>query len=76
MQPFEKFYDFDAASNEWMKNKIKLRNGQYKYVCGHLTTKGKKCLKKPLPFKRACVCHTKSIIQICNSSKPKKYTKS
>ncbi len=75
MKSFEETYDFVAASNEWMKNKIKLGNGHYKYVCGHLTTKGKKCLRKPLPCKRFCFQHYRSIIKISDGSKPKKYTK-
>lgn len=75
MRPFEKTYDFDASSSEWMKNKIKLGNGHYKYVCGHLTTKGKKCLRKPLPFKKACVYHYKLIIQVGDTSQPQEYTK-
>ena len=76
MEPFEENYDFDDASNEWMKNKIKLGSGHYKYVCGHLTTKGKKCLRKPKAFKRKCPQHYKLIIKISDGSKPKKYTKS
>ena len=76
MEPFEDFYDFDDASSEWMKNKIKLGCGYYKYVCGHLTTKGKKCLRKPTLFKRRCSQHYKLIIEISDGSKPKKYTKS
>lgn len=63
MEPFEKNYDFDMASSEWMKNKIKLGGGQYKYVCGHLTTKGKKCLRKPITSTRTCFYHDKTIFR-------------
>lgn len=35
--------NFDESSAAWMKNKIKLPNGQYKYVCGKITKSGKKC---------------------------------
>ena len=76
MSNFEDNYDFDEASKEWMKNKVKLSNGYYKYICGHLTAKGKKCLRKPIKFKKACAHHYKSIIQIGNSGKPKENTKS
>ena len=75
MQPFEKTYDFDQASKEWMKNKTKLGSGQYKYICGHLTTKGKKCLRKPLKRKKVCFYHYKSTVQVGNRSEPKENTK-
>lgn len=35
--------DFTEASDAWMKNKIKLGTGQYKYVCGEQTQQGYKC---------------------------------
>jgi hypothetical protein len=68
MKPFEKKYDFDKSSSEWMKNKVKLGNGQYKYVCGYICKSGKKCLRKPSQFKKACAYHYKLIIQVGNSS--------
>ena len=73
--PFEKEYDFDEASKEWMKNKIKIGSGTYKYICGHKTTKGKKCLKKPIRFKGACKYHlnqlSKSVTVVSQRKIPK-----
>ena len=37
--------NFDAASEAWMSNKIKLGNGCYKYICGKITKTGKKCMR-------------------------------
>lgn len=37
--------DFDEASEAWMSNKIKLKNGCYKYICGEITKNGKKCMR-------------------------------
>ena len=39
--------NFTEASIEWMRNKIKLPNGEYRYVCGKMTKKNKKCKNPP-----------------------------
>ena len=41
--------DFDEASYEWRKNKIKLNNGSYTYCCG-IEVHGKIC--KNIPSRR------------------------
>lgn len=38
-------FNFDAASEAWMANKIKLGNGCYKYICGETTKTGRKCMR-------------------------------
>ena len=35
--------DFDFSSKMWMCNKIKLENGNYKYICGKLTKNNTRC---------------------------------
>jgi hypothetical protein len=49
--------DFDDATNEWNKNKQKLENGCYKYICGYLCKSGKKCKKKPSLSFSYCSTH-------------------
>lgn len=39
-------FDFDNASEEWNKNKKKIGNGCYVYVCGDIKSNGKKCVNK------------------------------
>ncbi len=39
----EVIIDFDEASREWRKNKIKCKNCYFKYTCNHLSKKGKRC---------------------------------
>jgi len=34
---------FDNASKEWMKNKRKLKNGIYVYICAFVDKNGTKC---------------------------------
>ena len=59
MEPFEKTYNFDNSSFEWMKNKKALGNGTYKYICGKKCKSGKKC-NKPLNRKyKMCIYHYK-----------------
>jgi hypothetical protein len=50
--------DFDEASKEWKKNKIKLDNGCYKYICGKTTKTGKKCKNKRKNDSEYCFLHS------------------
>jgi hypothetical protein len=42
---YEVNIDFDEAHEAWMKNKMRLSNCTYKYICGKQTKKGHRCLK-------------------------------
>lgn len=44
--------NFDEASLEWEKNKKKLHNGQFEYVCNYIHSNGKKCRKSLISSKR------------------------
>ena len=37
--------NFDEASKEWMRNKKKLTNGRYEYICNYIHSNGKQCRK-------------------------------
>lgn len=52
--------DFDYASKCWLKNKIKLGEGMYRYRCIAKTKKGEKCQKKPKLDSIYCHIHNKS----------------
>ena len=43
LDEFLKNHNFDESSDAWMKNKIKINDGVYKYVCGAICKNGKKC---------------------------------
>lgn len=45
---------FDKSSLEWRKNKKKLPNGCFQYICGAITKKNTICQNKT---KGACRCH-------------------
>ena len=51
---FNNYIDFDEASKEWMKNKRKLTNGRYEYICNYIHTNGKQCRRTKLS------CQTKN----------------
>ena len=51
--------DFDDASKEWMKNKKKIGDGSYIYVCGVNTKQDKPCQNKPVKGKCNCSVHKK-----------------
>lgn len=51
--------DFDEASNAWMKNKKKLGDGMYTYICGCQTKSGKPCQRKPQKNETYCFNHKK-----------------
>ena len=42
MKEFSKEW-FDESSNEWMKNKIKVKSGYFKYICEHIKKNNKQC---------------------------------
>lgn len=44
---YEVDIDFDEASEAWKKNKKRLENGNYRYICGYDTHKGNQCQNKP-----------------------------
>jgi len=46
----EEGIDFDDASREWRKNKIKGPNGTFEYRCEHMTSKTQKHCKKTAIF--------------------------
>lgn len=54
--------DFDEASIEWNRNKTKLENGTYKYICGFKCKNGNQCKKKPLPNTDICNIHFKKCL--------------
>lgn len=45
---YDTTFDFLEASNAWNANKMKLGQGQYKYICGCITKTGNKCKNKQL----------------------------
>lgn len=53
--------DFDEASRQWMRNKVKHANCTYTYVCGYTTHKGYPCQNKPYvknnKFHKRCHVH-------------------
>ena len=56
---YEVKINFDEASEAWLKNKVKLGNGVYKYRCLSKTKKGTQCNKTPL--KNSDYCHIHKI---------------
>ena len=42
---FDNYIDFDEASREWRKNKKRLPNGQFVYMCNYIHSNGKRCRK-------------------------------
>ena len=58
--------DFDEASREWRKNKVKVANCHFLYKCIGETKNGNPCKNKPLYLSDFCRVHsktTKSLIQ-------------
>ena len=53
--PFERTFDFDAASAAWRRNKRPVGQGQFVYVCEATTAKGTPC--KLTPLRGVCYCH-------------------
>lgn len=51
--------DFDEASRAWHKNKKKLNDCTYKYICVHCFKNGRKCGKEPLANTNFCKAHVK-----------------
>ena len=49
--------DFEYASREWNKNKLKLDNGCYKYICLGITKNNNICKKKPKKYTDYCHIH-------------------
>ena len=49
--------NFEEATNAWMKNKIKLKNGVFKYKCIHKTKNGLQCKNKPKINCNLCYRH-------------------
>jgi hypothetical protein len=50
--------DFDDASREWRKNKIKGPNCTFKYRCDHIVKKTQKpCQKVAVPYSDYCKRH-------------------
>jgi hypothetical protein len=45
---YDTTFDFLESSNEWNANKLKIGQGQYKYICGTFTKSGNKCKNKPM----------------------------
>lgn len=48
---------FEDSSKEWMKNKRKVRNTYYKYICQHTYKYGKKCGRDVYKDKDLCRQH-------------------
>jgi len=51
--------DFDGASAAWLKNKKKLNDCTYKYVCVHCSITGRRCGRAPLANSDYCKAHSK-----------------
>ena len=49
--------DFDDAHLHWMKNKRKLTNGLYRYICTGMFQNGSPCNRNPLVGKNTCRIH-------------------
>lgn len=49
--------DFDEASLQWAKNKRKMPNGMYRYICIGVFKNGKVCPRKPVANKNTCRIH-------------------
>ena len=45
---YDTTFDFLESSNEWNANKLKIGQGQYKYICGNNTKSVNKCKNKPM----------------------------
>jgi hypothetical protein len=49
--------DFDEASIEWNKNKRKIENGCYKYICNYICKSGNLCKREPTLGNEYCSTH-------------------
>jgi|TARA_B100001250_G_C19766238_1_gene774899 hypothetical protein len=54
--------DFDEASKAWMKNKVKIGEGSYKYVCGAKCKDGTSCRNPPSRPNGRCGRHARKKI--------------
>jgi hypothetical protein len=52
--------DFDDAHTQWIKNKRKLANGLYRYICVGMFQNGKLCNRTPISGKNACRIHMRN----------------
>lgn len=59
MENKQPIIDFDASSFHWEKNKKRIGNGCYKYLCMGITSKNKNCLNTPLKSQKFCHVHLK-----------------
>jgi hypothetical protein len=60
IEPREAFpvnIDFDESIAEWNRNKRKLPNGLYRYICTGMFKNGRPCNRAVLPFTNACRIH-------------------
>ena len=49
--------DFDESHQAWIRNKRKLPNGMYRYICSGIFRNGNPCNRAPMPFRSACRIH-------------------
>jgi hypothetical protein len=67
--------DFDDSHIHWMKNKRKLTNGLYRYICTGMFRNGSQCNRNPLLGNNTCRIHTSIVPNddgvIVNLFKPK-----
>lgn len=49
--------NFDEASIEWNKNKRKIENGCYKYLCNYICKSGNLCNREPTSGNDYCSTH-------------------
>lgn len=49
--------DFDEAIIEWNKNKRKIENGCYKYLCNYICKSGNLCKREPISGNDYCSTH-------------------
>ena len=57
---YEVIIDFDDASKEWLKNKIKIENGCYNYKCTAFNCNGFPCSNKVYDNTNFCKVHNKT----------------
>lgn len=58
---YEVNIDFDEASIAWNRNKKKITNGSYEYICTEITKNKNKCCRKRYKNSKYCYFHRKYI---------------
>lgn len=56
-ESYPSFVDFDESHREWTRNKRKLPNGMYRYICSGIFRNGNPCNRFRMPFRSTCRIH-------------------